>query len=470
MFRRTALAAAWFMTMTVAAWADLLWGVNGHPIVSYPGVSIGQQLDYLADLGMKSYRVNISQAKEASKLAALVKEGKIRGIDILPVITPGNIDLEKDSAEQLYGKAHALAVELGSQFKYDIRVWELGNEMESYAIIKACEKRDDGTQYPCAWGPAGGVGPLEYYGPRWAKVSAVLKGLSDGMISVDPTIRKAIGTAGWGHIGAFERMKHDEIEWDISIWHIYGEDPEWAFKTIAGYGKPIWVTEFNNPYGSRRSDQEQAEGLKLAMARLRAMQAAYKVEAAYVYELLDETYWAPDFEAFMGLVRLVPEPDGGWRTGEPKPAYFAVREATRGVRPPPLPQRDCVLDVGPNIASVSLRQASFGHCLVFGRRGDSETVARWAETGEGTVPGLLMAMMRADEFNRLYFTDGISDRDYVAFLYRLLLDREGDGYGLDTYARQLGKGTMTRENVALGMIVSSEFQAKHHASLAAVAE
>jgi len=280
-------AAACFLAWASPAAADLLWGANGHPITAYPGISIERQFDYLEDLGMKSYRVNVSDTSSADSLATILAEGRKRGIEVLPVITPGGVDLDKDSVEDLYGKARALAVALGSRFKGEIRTWELGNEMENYAIIKPCEKRDDGTTYPCAWGLAGGTGALDYFGPRWAKVSAVLKGLSDGMTEVDPGIRKAIGTAGWGHTGAFERMKRDGIAWDISVWHMYGEDPEPAFKVLAGYGKPIWVTEFNNPYGSRSGEQQQAEGLAQSMVRLRALQRRYKVEAAYVYELLD---------------------------------------------------------------------------------------------------------------------------------------------------------------------------------------
>jgi hypothetical protein len=463
---RSILVTVWFLTMIVAARADLLWGVNGHPIVSYPGIPIERQLDYLEDLGMKSYRVNISHAKEAPKLVSLVKKAKARGIDILPVITPGNIDLQNDSTEQLYDKARALAVALGSPLKEDVRVWELGNEMENFAIIKSCEKRDNGSQYPCEWGDAGGLHALDYYGPRWAKVSAVLKGLSDGMMSVDPKIRKAMGTAGWGHVGAFERMKKDGIEWDISVWHMYGEDPEWAFKILAQYGRPIWVTEFNNPYGSKKDEQQQAEGLRSQMTRLRELEKSYNVEAAHIYELLDETYWAPNFEAFMGLVRLVPKADDGWRTGEPKPAYFAVREAIRGMKPvPPMPNRTCEpAEIG-MAETEPLRQADFAHCLILGRKGDSETLAQWAarlESGELSANGVIMALMRSDEFRRLYAVHGVTDRAYVKFLYRLLLNREADGHGLESYIRQLAKGSITRENVALGMITSSEFRHRYY--------
>lgn len=470
MFSRTILAATCFLAMTLSCRGDILWGVNGHPIVSYPGIPFDEQIDLIDDLGMKSYRVNISFAKEAPKLGALVEEAKLRGIDILPILTPGNTDLDNDSVEQLYDKAYAFARDLGSQFKDDIRVWELGNEMENYAIIQPCEQRDDGTQYPCEWGPAGGVGALEYYGPRWAKVSAVLKGLSDGMISVDPTIRKAMGTAGWGHVGAFKRMEQDGIEWDISVWHMYGEDPEWALEILAGYGKPIWITEFNNPYDSDRSAQEHAEELTRTMARLRELQEPYDLQAAHFYELLDELYWAPSSEAYLGLLHLEPLPEGGWKIGEPKPAYFAVREAIGGERPTPRPERDCDLAGIQGIDPVPLRQASFASCLILGDEGDSETVGQWAaalESGETSVPDLLVRLMRSDEFSDLYFTRGLDDRAYINFVYRLLVGRDADGGGLESYARQLGKGAMSRDSVAFGIITSSEFQEKYRSSLGA---
>jgi hypothetical protein len=324
----TALVA--LSLLTPSARADLLWGANGHPFTAYPGITIQSQLDYLKDLGMRSYRVNISSTSHAPRLAELIREGKARGIDILPVITPGSVNLEKDSAEELYTKAFSLAVAFVSEFKNDVRVWELGNELENYAILKPCEMQDNGVQYNCAWGPAGGVTSLEYYGPRWVKASAVLKGLSDGTISVDPTIRKAIGTAGWGHTGAFARMQHDGIKWDISVWHMYGEDPEWALKILAKLDRPIWITEFNAPSGSESGEPQQAESLQRTMTRLRQLQAIYHIEAAHIYELMDEPYWAPSSEAVMGLVRVARKGPSGWQPVGPKPAYQVIKQLIRG--------------------------------------------------------------------------------------------------------------------------------------------
>lgn len=462
---RFAATAAVLLTTAAPASADLLWGVNGHPIISYPDVPIEKQLDFVKDLGLKSYRVNVTSADEADKLASVVVAGKERGIDILPVITPG-LDLAENSPDQLYSAARKLAVTLGSRFKSDIRVWELGNEMEIYALIKPCEKRDDGSQYPCAWGTAAGTGVLDYYGPRWAKVSAVLRGMSDGMTAIDPTIRKAMGTAGWGHTGAFARMKQDGIAWDISVWHMYGEDPEWAFREISSYGKPIWVTEFNNPYGSQRSEREQADGVRQTMTRLAELQDKYNVEAAHIYELLDETYWAPSFEANMGLVRLAANNQGKWITGEPKPAYMAVRDITRGPRPLPKPERHCNADANAADESNHIRQVRFAYCLVLGQDGDAAGVKRWSdalESGGAGVVDVIMDVIRSKEFEAKYAAIGLTDRAYVSFLYLLLLNRPADNYGLETYARQLRRGSMTREAVALGIVNSSEFRSRHAA-------
>ena len=226
-----------FADYAVPAWAakkEFVWGVNGHPLASYPGVPLETQLEHIRELGLTSYRVDIGSTEKLLDLQHLVREAKARGITVLPVITPG-FDMDKQDAGVLEKKAYELAFALVSSFKGEIPVWELGNELENYAIIQPCEMQDDGKQYSCSYGPAGGVSVNEYYGPRWAKVSAVIKGLTRGARAADPNVKRAVGTAGWGHLGAFDRMQADGIEWDISVWHSYGENPEWAFKHLVKF-------------------------------------------------------------------------------------------------------------------------------------------------------------------------------------------------------------------------------------------
>lgn len=439
-----------------AARADFVWGANGHPFTAYHGVSIDQQLAYLRDLGITSYRVNNGTPEQ---LATLVDKAKAYGVTILPVLAP-EFDYDKETPETLYRKGYDMAFELISPLKDKIRVWELGNEMEIYAIIKPCEMRDDGTQYNCNWGVAGGVGELDYYGPRWAKVSAALKGLSDGAVAADPTALKAMGTAGWGHLGVFKRMKRDGIRWDISVWHMYGEDPEWAFKEIATFGHPIWVTEFNHPKGSTTSAQEQADGLRRWMERLRELQAAYRVEAVHIYELMDETYWAPDFEAYMGLVRL--EKDGaGWRPGAPKPAYDVVRSLIRGDTDP-LSPRDC--DLKSFTPSNDLQnQVQYSYCLILGRLADGQGLADWAKQRANGMSAeeLLRTLAQSDEFGRRYAVDMLSDDRFITLSHRLLLGRDPDEQGRTDYRVKLEKGGLTRIALLETIMASDEFKNAH---------
>ena len=304
----------------------IVWGVNGHPFSAYPGIPLEQQLALVRELGMTHYRVG----NRNNGLARLYPLAKKAGVELLPLIPPGG-DLATTSAEKLYDLSYRDAQAVTRQHRGRFPVWELGNELENFAIIKACEMRDDGTQYPCEWGPAGGVGALDYYGPRWKKVSAALAGLLDGAKAGDPGAQRAIGTAGWGHIGAFERMAADGLEWEISVWHDYSQIGEDFLTILAGYGKPIWITEFNAGGGGFESEDDNARMITDRIAYYRRMAKRYRIEAAFVYELLDEPYWT-DFEGKMGLYRMEGSEADGWRVGEIKPVGEAVKSELSGGR------------------------------------------------------------------------------------------------------------------------------------------
>ena len=460
------------------AQTDIVWGVNGHPLISYPGVSIEAQLDAVRDLGMRSYRVDITDTTYISGLRDVVREASKRGITVLPVVTP-QFDLAKESTESLEKMAYGLAFALVSSFKGQIPVWELGNEMENYAIIQPCEMQDDGKQYNCSYGPAGGVGSLEYFGPRWAKVSAVLKGLSRGAHDADPSVRRALGTAGWGHLGAFERMKADGIAWDISVWHMYGEDPEWAFKELVKYGKPIWVTEFNHPEGSTKSAEAQAQGLTRAISQLSDLQGTYNIEAAHVYELLDEPYWK-DYEAHMGLIELKPAGERKWALGAPKPAYAAIKAVLNsGDAIPPAAiatdevavRRRCELQrAEPGATLPAPTVITYAFCLALGREPDGAGLASWsADLTKGKpIEKIVVDMLQSDELSRLYDLPRLSTRAYVALMHRLLLDADPVEPQLKSMADALDGG-QPRAAFLATLVGSKDFKARHPALFAKLA-
>jgi hypothetical protein len=450
---------------------DLIWGVTGHPLVSYPGVSIDDQILRVWELGMRSYRVDVTSMAQADKLAELIAKGRERNVDILPVLVP-TLDMDKMEPEALYRAAFEFASFFVKRFRNDIRVWELGNELETYAIIRPCEMQHDGKQYSCGWGPAGGGTPLEYYGPRWRKVSGVLKGMSDATKAIDPTARRAIGTAGWGRYGAYERMRQDGIEWDITVWHTFSPDLESQLLRVASYGKPIWITEFNHPKGSHDSAVAQAAGLEKMMIELRALRQRFKIEAAHVYELLDETYWAPHYEGSMGLVYLAKdEGNNTWHDDGAKPAHCTVRTMIKGgwrmgdkSRPPqkqvwfpaPTPTRSCnlcALDPRDAAPETGVRYAS---CLALGRQLEGNMLASWSarlRKGELTPDQMLeqMILTRVKEIESVRGGE-MTNQAFVTFLYRLLLDHDPDGHGLGQYTAAIDDGRATRAQTVRNML------------------
>ena len=304
----------------------MVWGVNGHPFTAYPGVSAQQQLDLLAQLGAKQYRVNLTAGAPTDGLEQLLPLAAARGITILPIVAP-SVSLQDDNPETIYAKSRDAAFALGQHFAGRIKVWELGNELENYAIIQPCEMRDDGTQYPCTWGAGGGTSTLDYFGARWKKVSAALRGMSDGLHAADPTALRAVGTAGWGHTAAFDRMTQDGVAWDISVWHYYGCDVDdgavGLMQHVANFGKPIWITEFNcSSY--QQGEDVQAAGLQRLMTKFRSLRTTLRVEAAFIYELLDEPYWS-GYEAEMGIVRQARNAQGQWAVAGNKKAFGMVQ-------------------------------------------------------------------------------------------------------------------------------------------------
>ena len=454
MFRLLFFAGLSFFAASAPAAKDpFIWGVNGHPFTAYPGVPFGDQLALLRELGATSYRVNVSSLDHAAPLRTLVEDARARGVEILPVLTPP-LDMEKEEAIDLYRKARAFASYFVSRFKDDIAVWELGNELENFAIIQQCEMQDDGVRYNCGWGPAAGVGVLEYYGPRWRKVSAVLKGLSDGASEADPGSVKAMGTAGWGHVGAFERMRRDGVKWDISVWHYYGGGLEWGVERVAAFGKPIWITEFNHPRGSQQGAEQQAAGLSAIMREILALREKYPIRAAHIYELLDEPYWEPDFEAYMGLVWLN-KSGAAWTPGAPKPAFCAVRETIAEARTGLA--RDCDLCRAQAQGDSAEALAHFGHCLVMGREPDTSKLSRWTKPLKQGKPfrAMIAELALSEEFATKFGV--MTDAEFIDLSYRLILGRSPDGQGHADYLAQLSDGSATRASLIAALAASEEF-------------
>ena len=221
---------------------------------------------------------------------------------------------------------------------------------------------------------------------------------------------------------------------------MYGQDPEWAFKTIAEYKRAIWITEFNHPLGSKEGEDKQADGLRHWMARLQELSPIYKVEAAHIYELMDETYWAPSFEAVMGLVHLDSDSHGGWQAGTLKPALLCGGgDLIRGNPPRPLAtavqrelptedraspsfipiHRTCDLAGYANLHEDNIRyRVAYAYCLVLARKAENigwNTYSRELANGR-SVQELLLALLGSMEF-REHNSSARSPAQFVSLIY-----------------------------------------------------
>jgi hypothetical protein len=102
--------------------------------------------------------------------------------------------------------------------------------------------------------------------------------------------------------------------------------------------------------------------------------------------------------------------------------------------------------------------------MVLGTLPGGTDLVEWSDRlkrGKATVPELIEAMFRSNEFYDRYDSFALSDRTYVSFLYKLLLNRIADNDGRASYLKQLASGTMTRADVAVSLATSSEFRNKH---------
>lgn len=308
----------------------MIWGVNGHPFTAYPNIAYARQLDDVERLGLRFYRANTQGDGSTAGIDRMLPLIEARGMTLVPMISI-DVDWERDTPQEIYRRAFELARGMGVLYRGRIPYWSLGNELETYALLRPCETRDNGEPYPCEWGVAIGQHPDEYQRDRWNQVSAFLDGLSDGMKEGDPEALRVIGVAGWGRFGALERLRQDGVEWDITDWHDYEGIDESIAARLAAFGKPIWLTEFHVDEEGLTPDVRAAR-LAERIASYQALRARYPIAGAFMYELYDEPYWGDTFEARMGLISLRQTRGGFWEVGPDNPSAGAFIRAIAAAR------------------------------------------------------------------------------------------------------------------------------------------
>ena len=106
---------------------------------------------------------------------------------------------------------------------------------------------------------------------------------------------------------------------------------------------------------------------------------------------------------------------------------------------------------------------AYGFCLILDRTADGSGLERWSKSlSEGwTGSEMLVAMLSSDEFRNAHSADNLGSAEFVALMFRVLLDRDPDGSGLAAYTAQLETGALKRPALQKAIIASSEFASKH---------
>jgi hypothetical protein len=326
---------------TLQAAEPVQWGINGHPLTQegYWQVPLDEQLDLVKESGATWYRISFGfdayRANTARFDELLEKAGK-RNLKLLPVLMPpkGFYDGSKPLAE-IQQESIAFGKEMAARYKGRITHWELGNELDSFAMIKKGETTRGGKVWK--WdGAPDGKSPEDYETTRYERCREFFKSLGQGIKQADPKALTMIDTAGWLHYGFLQRLKEDGADdFNIVAWHWYSEmgpltavskDKIDVIKILKdGFGKPIWLTEINRRDGSKGGKEDaQAEYLSGAVAELSKHP---DIHAVFLYELLDEPYFGESGESFYGLA-TVTKATGKWRIDRKKPAFEAVRKLT----------------------------------------------------------------------------------------------------------------------------------------------
>ena len=142
----------------------------------------------------------------------------------------------------------------------------------------------------------GGNGDVagDYNSSKLKIAAAYLKGMDDGIKSIQPTAKTMID-AGWLHTYFMQYMIAYGNKFDIVAWHWYSDMestatrikiPDISLKLSALFNKPIWFTEVGQrPDPVPNIEQVQSDFLSSFVKKVKQNP---KVGAVICYELFDE--------------------------------------------------------------------------------------------------------------------------------------------------------------------------------------
>lgn len=190
----------------------------------------------------------------------------------------------RTAPDQAYREGLIYGQTFGRRYKSYFDYYEVGNEEDNQAILGAHVHGND---------------PGHFETPKAKVIVPYIKGVCQGLRQQDKTAKLIINIV-WVHYGFLQRLQDAGVSFDRIGYHWYS-DMGTVDKANAGFGnvidtlykrfrKPVWVTELNVRGGTSLKTDAGKEGwLRRHLSLLRKNK---RVEAVFIYELLDEPAFA----------------------------------------------------------------------------------------------------------------------------------------------------------------------------------
>ncbi|WP_118181109.1 glycosyl hydrolase [Paraburkholderia phosphatilytica] len=303
----------------------LFYGINGHMAWTsgiYKTMTAAQQVAILQDLGVTNYRADVADAGMAQTVAnALNGAFKGSGISILPCINPMNWD-QTSSESTSYAYGYQLAQSIAQVLKGLVSYIECGNELDANGVEST----------------GAGNSPADYNPAYWPAFRGVLRGMIDGVKSVDSTIKCGINVGIPLDYTALQMLWNGQtpngsatpdsgatpLQWDITMFHWYETSGDIVRAGSQGltnvlqilqqsFNLPIWLTEWG--YALTDSSAQQTSYVTSKLNEYYSLRDTYNLQSVMMYELID----MPGGDSY-GLL----EADGATQ----KPCYAAFKSFT----------------------------------------------------------------------------------------------------------------------------------------------
>jgi hypothetical protein len=331
-FKHTAAVPGERAAATVAESAELFYGMNIHPqYSSTPWFKTPKEvMAEVAALGCTVVRCDCYGSwADADKILAHVMEAEPLGIQILPCFGYNQPAVPGD-----YQLNYSLGVDYGTTtanvLKDHCPIYEVSNEICIY-----CNGVGPGTD------------PAAYDHFRYADCRALIRGVIDGIKSVQPDAKIVIG-GGVTTLTAFFRMMwdgtapdgstgHELVRWDYTGWHWYESSgsitqaydgtgtPYNVLEELSRFGVPIWITELG--FIPQGTPEAQSAYVEAALDEYRGYRDSYNVVNTCWYTLYDDASGTfglleddgqtrkPAYATYQGYVAQHPDQGGGGGSG-----------------------------------------------------------------------------------------------------------------------------------------------------------